>query len=163
MPPQAILEPSEFPRDVLVDIEGLRKLNPQRFEMEQLTAITLLDDQRRLVVGYKDVLEDEFWVRGHMPDYPLLPGVLMCEAAAQLSSYYCMHFGIMAGDFIGFGGLENVRFRGSVYPGQRLWLVGATPKHNTRRMVFQVQGFVEEQMVFNGDIIGVPITSSKAS
>ena len=65
-----------------------------------------------------------------MPDYPLLPGVLMCEAAAQLCRYYIMqHSGLLQGDFIGFGGLENVRFRGPVRPGDRLVLVakGRTP------------------------------------
>lgn len=163
MPPQPIIDPSDFPQEVIIDQAGLRKLNPQRFEMEQLTAITLLDEERQLVVGYKDLSEDEFWIRGHMPNYPLMPGVLMCEAGAQLSSCYCRHFGIMAGDFIGFGGMDNVRFRGAVYPGQRLWLVGRTAKPNTRRMVFEVQGFVEGQMVFNAEIIGVPITAPKST
>ena len=56
--------------------------------MEQLTAIVHVDPEKHLVAGYKDVGNDEFWVRGHMPGYPLMPGVLMCEAAAQLCSYY---------------------------------------------------------------------------
>lgn len=162
MPPQLILHPSQFPQEVIVDQEGLRKWNPQRFEMEQLNAITLLDDQQRLAVGYKDVREDEFWVRGHMPGYPLLPGVLMCEVGAQLSSYYCRHFGLMAGDFIGFGGMDNVRFRGTVQPGERLWVVGRAGRHSNRKMVFEIQEFVGENMVFNGEIIGVPITTSKS-
>src|ERR1700736_83541 len=73
---------------VLADADAIRKINPQRFEMEQLTAIVYVDPEQHIVVGYKDVGVDEFWVRGHMPDYPLLPGVLMCEAAAQLCCYY---------------------------------------------------------------------------
>ena len=73
---------------MLADREAIRQVNPQRFEMEQLTAIVYVDPVNHVIVGYKDVRHDEFWVRGHMPDYPLLPGVLMCEAAAQLCSYY---------------------------------------------------------------------------
>lgn len=163
MPPRPILEPVEIPHEVLVDREGIRKWNPQRFEMEQLTAITLLDDKRMLVAGYYDTSPDDFRVKGHMPGTPLMPGVLMCEAAAQLCSYYCRHFGILSGDFIGFGGMDEVRFRGAVTPGQRLWIVGHTQKHSTRRMQFEMQGFVEGIMVFNGIFIGVPLHGDRIS
>src|SRR5262249_24636125 len=124
MPPELHLDPAGLDTSrVLVDQEGLRKVNPQRFEMEQLTAVVLLDQGQKLIVGYKDVGPDEFWVRGHMPSYPLMPGVLMCEAAAQLCSYYVITTGLLQGDFVGFGGLDNVRFRGTVKPGDRLVLV----------------------------------------
>ena len=53
-------------------IDDIRRLNPQRFEMEQLTAIVHLDLENKLIIGYKDVSADEYWVRGHMPDYPLI-------------------------------------------------------------------------------------------
>src|SRR5204862_303897 len=85
--------------------------------------------------GYKDVGTDEFWVRGHMPDYPLLPGVLICEAAAQLCSYYIVTTCLCEGELIGFGGLENVRFRSRVRPGARLLLVGKAV-HIKRRDTF---------------------------
>jgi 3-hydroxyacyl-[acyl-carrier-protein] dehydratase len=161
MPPVAILDPKDIPQKPIVSREELRACNPQRFEMEQITAITLLDDKRMLVAGYKDVRDDEFWVKGHMPGFPLLPGVLMCEAAAQLSSVYCRHFGLLSGDFCGFGGMDNVRFRGVVRPGQRLWIVGHTKRHSTRRMEFEMQGFVDNVMVFNGDFIGMPMYNEK--
>jgi 3-hydroxyacyl-[acyl-carrier-protein] dehydratase len=131
--------------------------------MEQLTAIILLEPERQLVVGYKDVRSDEFWVRGHMPDYPLLPGVLMCEAAAQLCSYYVMTQAVMQGDFIGFGGLEDVRFRGLVRPGDRLVLVGKVKRLHHRQTIFNVQGFVGPTMVFHADVIGVPLSRPVAA
>src|SRR5580765_2418972 len=125
MPPAPLVDPATIDTSrVLADREGIRRSNPRRFEMEQLTAIVHLDRENKLVIGYKDVRPDEFWVRGHMPDYPLMPGVLMCEAAAQLCSYYISDTKLLDGDFIGFGGLENVRFRGQVKPGDRLVLIG---------------------------------------
>ena len=126
--------------------------------MEQLDAIVFVDPTEHIIAGYKDVAMDEFWVRGHMPDYPLMPGVLMCEAAAQLSSYYVVTTGLLQGDFIAFGGMENVRFRGVVRPGDRLVLVGKGLRLHRRQTIFNVQGFVGPAMVFHGDFIGVPMT-----
>jgi 3-hydroxyacyl-[acyl-carrier-protein] dehydratase len=158
MPPETHFDPARLDlNSIKADLEAIRRVNPQRFEMEQLTAIVHVDTEQHLVAGYKDVRPDEFWVRGHMPDYALLPGVLMCEAAAQLCSYYIATYGVMQGDFIGFGGLENVRFRGTVHPGDRLVLIGKAIKLHRRQTVFNVQGFVGTTMVFHADIIGVPL------
>src|SRR5215475_9092451 len=105
MPPELIMDPQQVDTSrVLADREALRAINPQRFEMEQLDAIVYVDRSQHICIGYKDVRDDEFWVRGHMPDYPLLPGVLMCEAAAQLCSYYIRAGNLLPGDFVGFGG-----------------------------------------------------------
>jgi 3-hydroxyacyl-[acyl-carrier-protein] dehydratase len=156
MPPEAHLDPASLDLGrVVADREAIRQVNPQRFEMEQLTAIVYLDGERQLIAGYKDVSADEFWVRGHMPGYPLLPGVLMCEAAAQLCSYYVAVMGLLQGDFLGFGGLDAVRFRSPVRPGDRLVLVGKGLRLHRRQMTFNVQGFVGTTMVFHADVVGV--------
>jgi 3-hydroxyacyl-[acyl-carrier-protein] dehydratase len=158
MPPVVHLDPASVDlAHVVADQEAIRKVNPQRFEMEHLTAIVRIDRENQLAVGYKDVRADEFWVRGHMPGYPLLPGVIMCEAAAQLCSYYTFTQGLLEGDFIGFGGMENVRFRGMVRPGDRLLLIAKGIRVHRRQTIFSVQGFVGTTMVFHADIIGVPL------
>jgi 3-hydroxyacyl-[acyl-carrier-protein] dehydratase len=159
MPPQLHLNPVDLDLGrIVADIDAIRRVNPQRFEMEQLSAIVHLDPEQQVIVGYKDVGFDEFWVRGHMPGYPILPGVLLCEAAAQLCSYYITTQGLLQGDFLGFGGLEQVRFRGSVHPGDRLVLIGKLARYHRRQTIFNVQGFVGSSMVFHADIIGVPMT-----
>lgn len=142
---------------VVADQEGIRKVNLQRFEMEHLTAIVHVDPAQHIFIGYKDVRPDEFWVRGHMPGYPLLPGALMVEAAAQLCSYYMTAQGVCQRGFVGFGGLENVRFRGTVRPGDRLVLVAKGTRVSSRQTICNVQGFVGTTMVFHGDVIGVPL------
>lgn len=164
MPREFHLDPASIDWNrVIVDLDGIRKVNPQRFELEQLTAIVLIDTEKHIIAGYKDVHKDEFWVRGHLPNYPLLPGVLMCEAAAQLCSYYITTHGHARGDFIGFGGLEKVRFRGQVRPGDRLLLIGKGIKLHHRKTVFNVQGLVGSKLVFDGDIIGVPLMRDEES
>jgi 3-hydroxyacyl-[acyl-carrier-protein] dehydratase len=160
MPPEAHFDPASLDLNkVVADRDAIRRVNPQRFEMEQLDAVVLFDTANQFIAGYKDVRPDEFWVRGHMPGYPLMPGVLMCEAAAQLCSYYVVTTGLLQGDFIGFGGLENVRFRGVVRPGERLVMIGKGLKLNRRQTIFNVQSFVGGSMVFHGDVIGIPMKS----
>jgi 3-hydroxyacyl-[acyl-carrier-protein] dehydratase len=142
---------------VLADQEAIRKVNPQRFEVEQLTAIVHLDPSQHLIIGYKDVGLDEFWIRGHMPGYPLMPGVIMCEAAAQLCSYYIVTQKLLQCDFVGFGGLDDVRFRAPVRPGDRLVLIAKGKKLDRRQVICNVQGFVGKTMVFHADVVGVPL------
>jgi 3-hydroxyacyl-[acyl-carrier-protein] dehydratase len=160
MPPEALFDPAAVDLSrVVADRDAIRRVNPQRFELEQLDAIVLLDPGRHFIVGYKDVRPDEFWVRGHFPRMALLPGVLMCEAAAQLCSYYAVTQKVIevATDILGFGGMEDVRFRGVVRPGDRLVLAAHGVRLKRRQSVFRVQGFVGPAMVFHGDIIGVQL------
>lgn len=158
MRPELIIDPNQIDlENIIADRDAIRRVNAQRFEMEQLTAIVHVDPSRHLVIGYKDVNADEFWVRGHLPNYPLLPGVLLCEAAAQLCSYYITTQQIMDGDFIGFGGMDNVRFRAPVRPGDRLVLVAQATRVHRRQTVCTVQGFVGPTLVYQAEIVGVPL------
>ncbi len=132
MPPVPHLDLAKLDCEhIVADKEAIRRVNPQRFEVEQLDAIIYIDPTEHVVAGYKDVRADEFWVRGHMPGYPILPGVLMCEAAAQLCSFQIATETDWGGDFIGFGGMENVRFRKAVHPGDRLVLIAKATKPKT--------------------------------
>ena len=143
---------------VVCDVEEIRKYNPQRFEMEQLTAIVHVDSENHVCVGYKDVTSDEFWCRGHMPGMPLMPGVLMCEAAAQLASFYTQRFDVLGAEMVGFGGLEEVRFRGPVIPGDRLFVMTELEKLRRGRMVIaRFQGLVQDRIVFDGRLKGIPL------
>ena len=106
---ELILDFSEYDLDhVIADVEEIRRYNLQRFEMEQLSAVVFADPERAICAGYKDVTNDDFWVRGHMPGIPLMPGVVMCEAAAQLSSYFAQKYDLLGCPVVGLGGLEEV-------------------------------------------------------
>jgi 3-hydroxyacyl-[acyl-carrier-protein] dehydratase len=165
MPPELHFDPSRLDlSQVVADRDAIRVVLPQRFELEQLTAIVHVDTERQLIAGYKDVRDDEFWVRGHLPGVPLLPGVLMCEAAAQLATFYIVkHTALLRGGFVAFGGMDNVRFRAPVRPGDRLVLVAKGLKLRPRQSVFDVQGFVGPTMVFHAPVIGVPMTTAQVT
>jgi len=141
---------------VIADIEEIRRYNPQRYEMEQLTAICYEDAQNNICVGYKDLGPDEFWARGHMPGMPLMPGVIMCEAAAQVASYYSRKYKLMDG-LIGFGGLEKVSFRGVVRPGDRFVIVCRLLKVRRTIMTCEFECFVNENLVCDGVLKGISL------
>jgi 3-hydroxyacyl-[acyl-carrier-protein] dehydratase len=154
-----IVDPADVDFDhPLADIEEIRKFNPQRFEMEQLTAIVYLDAERTICAGYKQVTDQEIWVRGHMPGMPLMPGVFMCEAAAQVCSYVTQKLDLLGAQMVGFGGMEAVRFRGPVVPGDRLLVACEQLKVRRNRMIVcRFQGTVGDNIVVDGKIKGIPL------
>ncbi|MEI6325756.1 MAG: 3-hydroxyacyl-ACP dehydratase FabZ family protein [Gemmataceae bacterium] len=163
MAPPAILDISTVDLTrVLADKAKLRTVLPQRFEMEQIDAIVVCNREEGIVIGYKDVSGDEFWAKGHMPGMPIFPGVLICESAAQICSFHALTETVIGGDFVAFGGMENVRFRAMVRPGDRLVMVAKAGKINRRQMNYAVQGFVGQTLVFHGDIIGMAVNRTTA-
>ena len=154
-----IVDPAEVDCDrILADIGTIRRYLPQRDAMEQLTAIVVDDVERHICVGYRDITPDEFWVSGHMPGLPIMPGVLMCEAAAQVLTYHIQRNDLSGAEVVGFGGLNNVKFRGVVKPGDRLVIAIEVTKHRRGRMVAcRFQGFVGELLVCEGELAGVAL------
>ena len=158
MPRPPIIDPATIDTSTTqYGIEAIRKFNRQRYEMEQLTAIVSVDLEKRLIIAYKDISKDEFWTRGHIPGRPLMPGVVMCEAVAQAASFLIAQCVKDLKDFVGFGGLDGVRFRGEVKPGDRFVIVGQIESLRRAYAVMNAQAFVGTRMVFEGTIIGVPM------
>ena len=145
--------------NIVADIDEIRRHIPQRDAMEQLTAIVYDDPEAMICVGYRDLSEKgEFWYSGHMPGLPLMPGVMMCELAAQVCSFHSHYHNLLGCEVMGFGGMDNVRFRGIVRPGDRLTVAcQITNKRRGRMLAARFQGFVEELMVCEGEIRGVPL------
>lgn len=159
MPPQLLFDISNIDLNhVVIDQDEIRKVNPQRGPMEHLNGISHFKHDGELVeaIGFKDVRHDEFWVEGHIPGRPLLPGVIMIEAAAQLSGYVTRLTTDWEG-FIGFGGVEDFKFRATVEPGCRLYILAKRIKARHRRLWASVQGLVNGNLVFEGNIVGTVV------
>jgi 3-hydroxyacyl-[acyl-carrier-protein] dehydratase len=155
MAPQFLVDLSAIDlNNVIVDIEGIRKTIPQRYEMELLTGIVY--DQGPDVVGFKDFTLDDFWVRGHIPGRPLLPGVLMIECAAQLCAFRTMTLQPHMG-FIGFARCTDVVFRGTLVPPGRLYMIAHTIEMNRRRAVAKCQGIHNGNLIFEATITGMSV------
>lgn len=153
------IDPTAFDFTRLIaGIDDIRAVNPHRHEFELLTGIVHVDRGTHTVVGFKDTTADDFWARGHMPGFPLLPGVLMCEAGAQLCAYYYTTNTVGApGVLLGLAGIDDAKFVRPVRPGERLVLVGVGVKVHRRMTKFHVRGFVGAERTFEALITGVPL------
>jgi 3-hydroxyacyl-[acyl-carrier-protein] dehydratase len=162
MPPPLLFDLSkiDLSAEPVYGRQAVEQANPQRFEMQQLDGILWFDREKSQILGYKDVTDKEFWVRGHIPGRPLMPGVIMIEAAAQLCSFFLKEVYQEQG-FIGFSGIESAKFRSVVEPGQRLYLLGQITsykrKKRTTRVTMKIQGLVNEVMVFETIVSGMRV------
>ncbi|MHC4266785.1 MAG: 3-hydroxyacyl-ACP dehydratase FabZ family protein [Planctomycetota bacterium] len=158
MPPPLLFDLSaiDLQADPIFDKEEVCKVNLQQYEMQQLDGVLWYDKERFLILGYKDITDSEFWIRGHIPGRPLMPGVIMVEAAAQLSSFFVKKIYELQG-FIGFASIEAAKFRSVVKPGQRLLLLGHITNFKRRKYTCCVQGLVNQTMVFNTVISGLEV------
>ena len=161
MAPQLLFDLSAHDLDkVLYDSGHIESYNPHRGAMRLLDAIVWEDiNDVTHAIGFKDVRDDEFWVPGHIPGRPIFPGVLMIEAAAQFASYITMRKfeGEHKFEFIGFAGVDNVKFRGQVVPGDRLILMLDGFSMKPRRSICNAQGVVNGNLVFEATITGMPM------
>lgn len=155
MPPRSLFDISAVDlTGTIITRKEIGQVNPHRHEFSLLDGFCHLDLQTGEMVAYMDVREDAFWVRGHIPGRPLLPGVLMIESAAQMVSYYVKVCAGLPG-FVGFGGVTDVKFRGQVVPGDRLVLLGKMKEMRKRRSVAMTQGYVDGRMAYEGTITGM--------
>jgi len=153
-----IVEPNLWNADrVVADLDAIRQYNPQRFEMEQLTAVIYEDTDRHVCLGYKDLTMNEFWVRGHVSRTPVMPGTLLCEAAAQLANYYALKHQLYAVQG-GFVGLKGVRCRHVVRPGERLFVLVKLLKIRGNLLTCRFQCAVGKRLVCDGVLIGGALT-----
>lgn len=134
--------------------EDIGRINPQAGHMRHLDHVIWAAADYTAALGIKRVQPDEFWVEGHIPGRPLMPGVLMIEAAAQLSSYlYRMRSG--EDRFLGFTHCDETVFRGQVVPGDSLLLLVREIRFGRRRFSCRGQGLVEDRLVFETSVTGM--------
>ena len=150
----------DFPLDqVQISLEEIREFNPQRGAFEQLTSILHYDKESNLIVAHRKVRMDEFWVPGHLPGRPLLPGALMIETLAQVASIHSrFHLELGPELFFGFGGVDKFRFRGTVEPPDDLIIAGSVQRGSRARMMTRWEGQIlrmDGRVVCSGAVLGV--------
>jgi 3-hydroxyacyl-[acyl-carrier-protein] dehydratase len=159
MPRSPLFDISNVDLDrVIVSREEIYAELPHRHEFMLLDRIVHVNHDECETVAVREVGDAEFWVRGHIPGRPILPGVMMVETAAQLASFVTTRFlNLFDGRFLGMGGLDNVKFRGEVGPNCRVILLCKLMKAKSRQVLCASQAYLGDKLVFEGEITGIPI------
>ena len=100
-------------------IREIMDLIPHRYPFLLVDRVTEHVQGKR-IKGYKNVTMNEPFFQGHFPGDPIMPGVLQLEAMAQLGAVLMMSTAAAKGKLMVFAGMDNVRFRRMVLPGDRL-------------------------------------------
>jgi 3-hydroxyacyl-[acyl-carrier-protein] dehydratase len=145
--------------EVIVSKEEIYRSLKQADTFALLDGVLLMDRERDLAVGFKDIRADDWWVKGHIPGRPLFPGALMIETGAQLASYDFMKRSPDWPEdrFLGFGGTGPTRFRETVVPGQRMIFAARVQRIRSRMFTYDVQGFVDGRLAFETEILGIVV------
>lgn len=106
-----------------MDIQKIREYLPHRYPFLLVDRVVEVGENN--IVGYKNVSINEEFFQGHFPDYPIMPGVLIVEALAQISGilgFIMTNETPKPGSLFLFAGAEKVRFKKQVVAGDQLVL-----------------------------------------
>lgn len=114
---------------------------PHRGDMLLLDSVLWHTPDWMQCVGLSRLRPDAFWVPGHFPGKPTFPGVLMIEAAAQLSAFAFLA-SLAKPSLVLFLRIENAAFRAAAFPGDDLYILAQGVKKQRRRFITDVQGII---------------------
>ena len=107
----------------MMDVREIQEILPHRYPFLLVDRILELETGRR-IVGIKNITINEPFFQGHFPGYPIMPGVLIVEALAQVGGLLAYKSHKLSGDqLVFFLGIDKAKFRKPVFPGDQLKLV----------------------------------------
>lgn len=135
-----------------LDREGIKAIIPHRDPFLLLTRVLDYEPGVRTTAEL-DVTDDMFWVPGHFPDYAVMPGVLIVESMAQAGAVALLSKPENAGKIAFFGGIDRVRFKRQVRPGETLRLEVVLTKARGPIGFGDAKAFVGEELACSGELM----------
>ena len=136
----------------MMNVEAIKEILPHRYPFLLVDRILSIEAGKS-AVGYKNVTGNEEFFNGHFPQRPVMPGVLICEAMAQVAGVLFLSQPEHKGKLPFFVGIDKIRFRKPVTPGDRLEMYVQTLKvrGNTGRVA--VEAKVDGELVCDGELM----------
>lgn len=139
----------------MMTIQQVMHYLPQRYPFLLVDRVTDVE-KGKSIRGYKNVTINEHFFQGHFPGKPIMPGVLMIEAMAQIAGvlgFYTHGKSPETGHLYVFAGADNVRFKRQVVPGDQL-VLEAVPTGARRHIYkFSCRALVDGEVAASADIL----------
>lgn len=130
----------------------IQNVIPHRYPFLLVDRILEIEPMKR-AVGIKNVTINEQFFQGHFPGHPVMPGVLILEAMAQVGGVAMLYPDENRGKLAFFAGIDRVKFRKPVVPGDQLRMVAEIIKIRSGMGKLWVQSFVDDQLVAEGEFL----------
>ena len=136
----------------MLTIKEIMEIIPHRYPFLLVDQAELIEEGKK-AIGYKNVTINEPFFQGHFPQEPVMPGVLIVEALAQVGAIALLSQDTFKGKIAYFGGIKEAKFRGKVVPGDRLKLHCEIIKQKGPMGIGKAIAYVEETKVCVAELI----------
>ncbi|OGW34500.1 MAG: 3-hydroxyacyl-[acyl-carrier-protein] dehydratase FabZ [Nitrospirae bacterium GWD2_44_7] len=141
----------------MMDIMGIQNMIPHRYPFLMVDRIIEMEPNVR-AVGIKNVTVNEPFFQGHFPGNPIMPGVLIVEAMAQLAGVLAFSSG-MQGSSVYFMSIEKAKFRSPVVPGDQVKIEIKVLQQRGNVWRFSGQALVDEKVVSESEFTAMVMAS----